>query len=68
MWKYTGSGNIARSTGAEWYKKEYTTALKRIRMAQFSSLEEGLPPFAPDENAVPTVSRIHHELLSLLLR
>jgi hypothetical protein len=36
-------------------------------MAQFSSLEEGLSPFTPDEIAVPTISHVLLEVLSLLL-
>jgi hypothetical protein len=67
IWKYVGSGDLTRSIGTKWDKKEYTVALKRITMAQFSSLEEGLSPFTPDEIAVPTISHVLLEVLSLLL-
>jgi hypothetical protein len=56
MWKYTGSGNLTRSIGAKWDSKEYIASLKKITMAPFSNLEEGLPMFTPGENPVPTVS------------
>jgi hypothetical protein len=68
MWKYTESGKLTWSTGTEWDKKEYTVAMKSITTAQFTSLEEGLPPFTPDNTAVPMVSRVLHEFLSLLLK
>jgi hypothetical protein len=47
MWKYTGAGDLPRSTGTEWEEKEYVAALKKITAIQFKNLNEGLQPFTP---------------------